>query len=158
HRDRHIAKLGERLNARVLPHHDRPGAHGGVEPDDFAVAQLLHALDRAPFAHRIDFERAALQLAFLPTRGEILHPAFGALGIVLVIDHIEALLHEEALLDCNSPGTIVSVAVALQADGAGHGSAVSKVTVASRSYALKFKPSQRNGRAHLPGNATPGSN
>src|SRR5262249_38785808 len=103
------------------PHHDRAGTHRGVEPDDLASAQPLHALDRAPFAYRIDLERALLKLRLLPTMGEILHPALGAFGVVLVIDDVEAFFGEEALLDRHPPGTVMGIAVALETDGAGHG-------------------------------------
>ncbi len=84
-------------------------------------AELLDALDRAPFAHRIDLERAVLELAFLPALGEILHPPGDALGVVLVVLDLEALGGEEALLDRDPPGPVMGVAVALQADGTGHG-------------------------------------
>jgi hypothetical protein len=53
--------------------------------------------------------------------GEVLHPALGAFGIVLVIDDVEAFFGEEALLDRHPPGTVVGIAVALETDGAGHG-------------------------------------
>ena len=35
------AQVGERLHARILAHHDRARTHGGVEPDDLALAELL---------------------------------------------------------------------------------------------------------------------
>ena len=120
-RDWHIAQVGKRPDVRILSHHDGARAHGGVEPDDLALAQLLHALDRAPFAHRVDFERTLLKLALLPALREILHPAFGPLGIVLVIGDVEPFVGEEALLERHPPGTVVGVAVTLQPDGAGHG-------------------------------------
>jgi hypothetical protein len=44
--------------------------------------------------------------------GKVLHAAVGALGVVLVIDDVESFLGEEALLDGDTPGTIVGVAVA----------------------------------------------
>src|SRR5262249_40634207 len=120
-RDRHVAQIGKGANARILPHHDRAGTHCGVEPDDLALAQPLHALDRAPFTYGVDFERAVLKLGLLPTTSKILHTALGAFGIVLVIDDVEALFGEEALLDRDPPGTVVGIAVALKTDGAGHG-------------------------------------
>src|SRR6476646_3666997 len=112
-RDWHIAQVGKRPDLRILSHHDGARAHGGVEPDDLALAQLLHAFDRAPFAHRIDFERTLLKLALLPALREILHPAFGPLGIVLLIGHVEPFVGEEALLERHPPGTVVGVAVTL---------------------------------------------
>jgi hypothetical protein len=120
-RNRHVAQVGKALNGRALPDHDRARAHRGIEPDDLAFTQPLHALDRSPFADGIHFERALLKLSLLPAMGEIFHPAFGALGIVLVIDDIEALFGKEALLHGYPPGTVMGVAVALYTDRAGHG-------------------------------------
>ena len=119
-RDCYVAQIGKRLNTRMSLHHDRAGPHRGVEADDLAFTQLLHALDGAPFTHRIDLERALLQLRLLPALGEGLHAAFGALGIVLVIDDVEAFCGKEALLDRDPPGAIMGIAVALKMDGAGH--------------------------------------
>ena len=120
-RDRHVAQFSQGVNARILPHHDRAGTHRGVEPDDLALAQPLHALDRAPFAYGVDFERAVLKLRLLPTMSKILDTALGAFGIVLVIDDVEAFFGEEALLDRDPPGTVMGIAVALETDGARHG-------------------------------------
>src|SRR4029450_7905077 len=92
-----------------------------LDPDDLAFPQPLHALDRSPFADGIHFERALLKLSLLPAMGEIFHPAFGAIGIVLVIDDIEALFGKEALLHGYPPGTVMGVAGALSTDRAGHG-------------------------------------
>jgi hypothetical protein len=120
-RNRHVAQVGKAQNGRILSDHDRAGAHRGIEPDDLAFAQPLHALDRSPFADGIHFERALLKLRLLPAMGEIFHPAFGALGVVLVIDDVEALFGKEALLHGHPPGTVMGVAVALYTDRAGHG-------------------------------------
>src|SRR5262249_29267331 len=120
-RDRHVAQIGKGVNARILPHHDRAGAHRGAKPDDLASAQPLHALDRAPFPYRIDPHPALLKLLLLPPMGEILLRALGAFGIVLVIDDVEAFFGEEALLDRYPPGTVMGIAVALETDGARHG-------------------------------------
>src|SRR5262249_7508101 len=120
-RDRHVAQIGKGVNARILPHHDLAGAHRGVEPDDLASAQPLHALDRAPFAYRIDFERALLKLRLLPAMGEIFHPALGAFWFVLVTDEGEPFLAKKALPEGDPPRTVMGIAVALETDGAGHG-------------------------------------
>src|SRR5262245_41695810 len=56
--------------------------------------------------------------------GEILHAAIGALGVILVIDDVEAFVGEEALLDRDPPGAVMGIAVALQADGTGHGASL----------------------------------
>jgi hypothetical protein len=52
---------------------------------------------------------------------KILDTALGAFGIVLVIDDVEPFFGEEALLDCDPPGTVMGIAVALETDGARHG-------------------------------------
>ena len=101
------------MDWRILPHHQRAGAHRRVEPDDLAAAERLDALDRTPFADRIDFERALLQLRFLPPLREILDAARGAFWIVFVIFDFEAFGGEEALLDGDPPRAIVGIAVAL---------------------------------------------
>src|SRR5262249_48323609 len=104
-----------------LAHHDGACACRRIETDDPAAPQLLHALDRAPFAHRINLEFAAGQLRLLPAFREILHAAGHAFGIVLIILDVEVFILEEALLDGDAPGAIVGVAVALNANGARHG-------------------------------------
>src|SRR5262249_3179668 len=119
-RDHDVAQFPKRTNGGVLAHHDGAGAHRGVEADDFSLSQGLHALDRAPFAYRIDLEGALLQLRFLPALGKILHPSGRPFGIVLVVFDGEPFGGEEALLDGDAPGTVVGIAVALQADGATH--------------------------------------
>jgi hypothetical protein len=119
--DRHVAQIGQRLHTRIPSHHDRASAYRGVEPDDLASAQLLHALDSAPFAHRVDFKRALLELRLLPSVREVLDPAFVALGIVLMIDDIESFFGKEALLQRNPPGSVMGVAIALDPNGARHG-------------------------------------
>src|SRR5207253_4234663 len=121
HCNRHVAQLGETRNARILAHHDGAGTRGGVQPDDFSLAELLHALNRAPFTHWIDFERTLAQLRFLPALGKVLDPALDALGIVLVIFDIEPFVGKKALLDGDAPGAVMRIAVALQADGGRHG-------------------------------------
>jgi hypothetical protein len=73
------------LRLRILPNHQRAGSHGRVEPDNLAAAKRLDALDRTPFADRIDFQRALLQLRLLPPLREILDAARGASWIVFVI-------------------------------------------------------------------------
>ena len=108
-----------------LPHHDRAGADRGVEADDLALAERLDALDRAPFAHRIDFERALLELRFFPALGEILDPARDALRIVFGVFDGQTLVGKEALLERDPPGPVVGVAVALQTDDARHGTFLS---------------------------------
>src|SRR5437773_504442 len=85
-----------RLSARILAHHDGAGTRGGVEPDDFSLAELLHTLDRAPFTHWIDFEGTLAQLRFFPALGKVLDPALHALGIVLVIFDIEPFVGKKA--------------------------------------------------------------
>ncbi len=114
HCDWNVAQIGKCLHTRIPSHHDRASAYGGVEPDDLASAQLLHALDSAPLAHRIDFKRTLLELRLLPTVGEVLDPAFITLGIVLMVGDVEPFLGKEALLHCNPPGSVVGVTVALE--------------------------------------------
>src|SRR5215813_7847310 len=113
--------IGQRLHTRIPSHHDRASAYRGVEPDDFAAAQLLHALDSAPLAHRIDFECPLLELRLLPSLREVLDAAFVTFGIVLVIDDVEPFFGKEALLHRNPPGSVMGVAVALKPNGARHG-------------------------------------
>ena len=118
--DRNIAQLGGGRDLGLFAHHQCAGAHRGIEPDDLAAAKRLHALDRAPFAHRIDFQRALLELRFLPALREILYPSGRALGVVLEILDVKSLGGEETLFDRDPPGPIMGVAVALQSDGARH--------------------------------------
>src|SRR5262249_53076511 len=77
-------------------------------------------------AHRINLERAALELRFLPALGKVLDAALNALGIVLVVFDAKAFSGKEALLDGNPPGTVMGVAVALQTDGARHAGSLSR--------------------------------
>jgi len=101
----HIAELGETFDflesARTM---NGAGTRRCVEADDAAMAELLHAFDRAPFADRIDFERAARQLRFLPALGKFLDPAGDTFRIVLVIFDVEAFVLEEALFDATRQG------------------------------------------------------
>jgi hypothetical protein len=150
-RDRHVAQIRECLNARILPDHDGARAHRGIEADDLAFPKLLHALDRAPFAHRVDFQRALLQLRFLPALREILYPALGALGIVLVVDHFEAFLRKEALFDRDAPGAVVGVAVALQTDGGGgHGRYLCAGRTERVAAVMPSNPGRDNGTCDRP--------
>src|SRR4030088_3567668 len=102
-RDRHVAQIGQLLDLRIPAHHDGAGARRGVEPDDPALAERLDAFDRAPLAHRVDLERALLELGFLPALGEILDPPGDTLRVVLVVSDRKALGREEALLDGDAP-------------------------------------------------------
>jgi hypothetical protein len=102
-------------------------AHGRVQTDDLAAAERLNALDRAPFADRINFERTLLQLRFFPALRKILDAAGRALRIVFVIFDRETFGGEETLFDGDPPGPVVGVAVALQADGSAHGSILWRV-------------------------------
>src|SRR5262249_7031659 len=83
----------------------------------------------APHSHHgIDFERALLQLRFLPALREVLDPASGAFRIIFVILNLKAFGGEEALFDRDTPGAIVAIAVALQSYGWGlsvHGAILS---------------------------------
>jgi len=58
-------------------------------------------------------------LRFLPALREVLDPARGAFRIVFVILDLKTFGGEEALLDRDTPGAVVGVAVALQTYGLG---------------------------------------
>src|SRR5437763_15097002 len=112
----HVAQLAQALNLRIGADHDRAGPDGGVEPNDLALTESLHTLDGAPFAHRVDLERALLKLRFLPALAEILTAALDALGIIFVVLDGQAFVGEETLLDSNPPRAGVGVAVTLHTD------------------------------------------
>jgi len=59
-------------------------------------------------------------LRFLPAPGEILDASGRAVRIVLEIFDVKAFGCEKALLDRDTPGPVMGVAVALQANGPCH--------------------------------------
>src|SRR3954471_14210849 len=119
-RDLLVSQLHHVADRGVAPHHEGAGADGGVEADDLAFTQRLNALDRAPFAYRIDFQCALLQLRFLPALRKIFDPAGDALWIVLMILDRQALVAEEALLHRDPPRPVVRIAVTLQPNSFDH--------------------------------------
>src|SRR5262249_20907909 len=119
--NRNVTQVGERAHWRVRTNQNGSCTDRGIEPDDPAFSELLHPFDRTPLAHGINFKRPLLQLAFLPALGEILHAAFRSLRVVLVVDDLDAFIGKKSLLYCNTPGPVMSIAVALHANGFAHG-------------------------------------